>query len=218
MQKKLTQLATKAAEKGQWALAAAATHAMNNDTVNDHINVLGAMHEVGLLKNSFAPFTKVWRESDTAAFTASCVQRLITGDADYWALAALLGLNISDVAPVFINAGFELLAIYRIAAFKDPELHVAALARRNAVMPETLAPLIELGWNAKTGELHDVNRWRAVILETLVGAAPKLTGYGFGSYFMRAKLPHGCWRILDDNFKLNSEMAVLKEQTLWPSA
>ena len=218
MQKKLSQLAAKATEKGHWALAAAATQALSSTTMDDHINVLGAMHEVGLLKNSFAPFTKAWREADNTAFVAACVQRLITGDADYWALAALLGLHISDVVPVFKKVGFELLATYRIAAFKDPELHVAALARHNAVMPETLAPLIELGWNAKTGELYDVNRWRAVILERIEGDAPQLTGQGFGSYFMRAKLPHGCWRILDDSFELKAELAVPKEQTLLPSA
>ena len=218
MHKKLTQLAEKATEKGHWALTAAITQALGNNTVNEHINVLGAMHEVGLLKNSFSPFIKAWRDGNENTFIAACVQRLISGDADYWALAALLGLNISDVAPIFINSGFELLATYRIAAFKDPELHVAVIAQRKAVMPETLAPLIELGWNAKTGELYDVNRWRAVILETLQGTAPQLSGQGFGSYYMRAKLPHGCWRILDDNFKLNSEIAVPKEQTLWPSA
>ena len=218
MQKKLTQLAAKATEKGHWALAAAAAQALSNDTVDSHINVLGARHEVGLLKNSITPFSKAWQKNDTIAFVSACVQRLMTGDADYWALAALLGLNISDVAPVFTGSDFELLAISRIAAFKDPELHVAALARRNPAMPETLAPLVELGWNAKTGELYDVSRWRAVILETFQGTTPQLSGHGFGSYYMRAKLPHGCWRILHDNFKLDEEMMMLQGQTLWSSA
>ena len=218
MHKKLTQLATKATEKGHWALAAAATQALSSDTIDSHINVLGAMHEVGLLKNSTIPFAKAWQKTDTFAFVSACVQRLMTGDADYWALAALLGLNISDVAPIFTKSDFELLAISRIAAFKDPELHVAALARRNPAMPETLAPLVELGWNAKTGELYDVARWRAVILETLQGTTPQLSGHGFGSYYMRAKLPHGCWRILHDNFKLEANMTILQDQTLWSSA
>jgi len=218
MHKKLTQLAAKATEKGQWQLAAAVDLALGNDTVDNHINVLGAMHEVGLLKNSFAPFAKAWREADITAFTAACLQRLIAGDADYWALAALLGISIADAAPVFTHADFELLAISRIPAFKDPELHVAALARRNAAMPETLAPLIELGWNAKTGELYDVCRWRAVILETLQGEAPQLSGQGFGSYYMRAKLPYGCWRLLAEDFKLEAAAAIPQERTLWPSA
>jgi hypothetical protein len=218
MQKKLTQLAAKAAQKGQWALAAAAARASAGNGVDDHINVLGAMHESGLLKNSSAPFAKVWRDGDTPAFAAACVKRLVTGDADYWALAALLGASVAHVAPAFRQAGFELLAIRRMPAFKDPELHVAALALRDAAAPETLAPLIELGWNASTGELYDLARWRAVILQAVQGAAPQLSGRGFGSYFMRAKLPYGCWRILHDDFQLDAKAAIPHDHTLWPGA
>ncbi|MGJ7557644.1 hypothetical protein ACSFBI_26945 [Variovorax sp. RB3P1] len=214
MQNKLSKLAAESADKGRWALAAAATRASTSDTVDDHINVLGAMHEVGLLKNSFAPFAKVWR-ADTAAFAAACVARLDKGDADYWALAALLGLNVADVAPVLVGAGFELLAVTRVPAFKDPELHVATLARRQAASPEVLTSPIDLGWNAKTGELLDVSRWRAVVLEECTGVAPQLSGSGFGSYYMRAKLPFGCWRLLHDKFSLDADAAVAADATLW---
>lgn len=214
MQNKLSKLAAESADKGRWALAAAATRASTSDTVDDHINVLGAMHEVGLLKNSLAPFAKVWR-ADTAAFAAACVARLDKGDADYWALAALLGLNVADVAPVLNGAGFELLAVTRVPAFKDPELHVATLARRQAVSPEVLTSPIDLGWNAKTGELLDVSRWRAIVLEECTGVAPQLSGSGFGSYYMRAKLPFGCWRLLHDKFSLDADAAVPPDATLW---
>jgi hypothetical protein len=214
MQKKLIKLAEESADKGRWALAAAATRASVNDTVDDHINVLGAMHEVGLLKNSLAPFAKVWR-ADASAFAAACATRLDKGDADYWALAALLGMGVADVAPVFIGMGFELLAITRIPAFKDPELHVATLARRQAASPEVLTAPVDLGWNAKTGELLDVSRWRAIVLEEHTGAPPQLSGSGFGSYYMRAKLPFGCWRLLHDKFSLDANAAVLPEATLW---
>lgn len=214
MQNKLSKLAAESADKGRWALAAAATRASTSDTVDDHINVLGAMHEVGLLKNSFAPFAKIWR-ADTAAFAAACVARLDKGDADYWALAALLGLNVADVAPVLVGAGFELLAVTRVPAFKDPELHVATLARRQAASPEVLASPIDLGWNAKTGELLDVSRWRAIVLEECAGVAPQLSGSGFGSYYMRAKLPFGCWRLLHDQFSLDADAAVPADATLW---
>lgn len=214
MQKKLSKLAAEAADKGRWALAAAAARASTSDTVDDHINVLGAMHEVGLLKNSMAPFAKAWR-ADASAFTAACVARLENGDADYWALAALLGLHIADAGPVFIGAGFELLAVTRIPAFKDPELHVATLARRQAASPDVLTAPVDLGWNAKTGELLDVSRWRAIVLEQHAGVAPQLSGSGFGSYFMRAKLPYGCWRLLHDKFSLDADAAVAPGATLW---
>lgn len=214
MQKKLSKLAVEAADKGRWALAAAAARAASSDTVDDHINVLGAMHEVGLLKNSMAPFAKAWR-ADAPAFTAACVARLEHGDADYWALAALLGLQIADVGPQFIGAGFELLAITRIPAFKDPELHVATLARRQPASPEVLTAPVDLGWNAKTGELLDVSRWRAIVLEQHAGTAPQLSGSGFGSYYMRAKLPYGCWRLLHDKFTLDADAAVAPDATLW---
>lgn len=214
MQNKLSKLAAESADKGRWALAAAATRASTSDTVDDHINVLGAMHEVGLLKNSLAPFAKIWR-ADTAAFAAACVARLDKGDADYWALAALLGLNVADVAPVLVGAGFELLAVTRVPAFKDPELHLATLARRQAASPEVLTSPIDLGWNAKTGELLDVSRWRAIVLEECAGVAPQLSGSGFGSYYMRAKLPFGCWRLLHDKFSLDADAAVPPDATLW---
>lgn len=214
MQNKLSKLAAESADKGRWALAAAAARASTSDTVDDHINVLGAMHEVGLLKNSMAPFAKIWR-ADTAAFAAACVARLEKGDADYWALAALLGLNVADVAPVLVGAGFELLAVTRVPAFRDPELHVATLARRQAVSPEVLTSPIDLGWNAKTGELLDLSRWRAIVLEECAGVAPQLSGIGFGSYYMRAKLPFGCWRLLHDKFSLDADAAVPPDATLW---
>lgn len=216
MQKKLSKLAEESADKGRWALSAAATRASISDTVDDHINVLGAMHEVGLLKNSLAPFARIWR-SNPSAFAAACVMRLDKGDADYWALAALLGMRISDVAPEFIRMGFELLTITRVPAFKDPELHVATLARRQAGSPEVLTSPIDLGWNAKTGELLDVSRWRAVVLDDHASAAPQLSGSGFGSYYMRAKLPFGCWRLLHDKFSLNAEAAIAPDATLWTS-
>lgn len=214
MQNKLSKLAAESADKGRWALAAAATRASTSDTVDDHINVLGAMHEVGLLKNSMAPFARIWR-ADTAAFAAACVARLDKGDADYWALAALLGLHVADVAPVLVGAGFELLAVTRVPAFKDPELHVATLARRQAVSPEVLTAPTDLGWSAKTGELLDVSRWRAIVLEECTGVAPQLSGSGFGSYYMRAKLPFGCWRLLHDKFSLDADAAVPPDATLW---
>ena len=217
MQKKLTQLAAKAAEKGHWSLVAAAARATHSDTVDDRINVIGAMHEVGLLKNSVAPFSKTWREGDATGFSAGCVRRLVSGDADYWALAALLGVHVSDAASAFLQAGFELLAMRKSTAFKDPELHVATLALRNPAMQDTLAPLIELGWVVKTGELYDVSRWRAVILKASTGVAPNLKGKGFGSYFMRAKLPYGSWRIQDESYALESDDGLQKETTLWPT-
>jgi hypothetical protein len=214
MQKKLSKLAAESADKGRWALAAAATRASTSDTVDDHINVLGAMHEVGLLKNSLAPFARIWRD-DASAFAAACAARLDKGDADYWALAALLGMRISDVAPAFIGMGFELLAITHVPAFKDPALHVATLARRQPGSPEVLTSPIDLGWNTQTGELLDVSRWRAVILDEYTRAAPQLSGSGFGSYYMRAKLPFGCWRVLHDKFSLNADAAVVPDETLW---
>lgn len=214
--KKLAQLTAKATEKGQWALVAALTRAMEHEeSVTDHINVLGAMHEVGLLRNSMAPLSKIWRDGKPE-FVAVCVERLATGDADYWALAALLGLPIAEVAPVFLTAGFELQAITRVAAFKDPELHLARLAIRDTVSPTTLAPVVELGWNSKTGELLDVSRWRAVILRNQAGAPPHLWGNGSGSYYMRGKLPFGCWRVLHDEFTLQESDLVPVQETLWP--
>ena len=219
MQKQLSQLIAKASGKGQWALAAAATHALANDSVDAHINVLGAMHEVGLLKNSAAPFAKVWRADP--AFVPTCVARLAApdADADYWALAALLGLPVTDIAPVVARAGFELQSLTLIPAFKDPALHLATLAPRgNPAMPVTLAPVLEIAWHTKSGELLDVSRWRAVVLSESAGAAPQRSGKGWGSLFMRAKLPYGCWRMKDCEFVREASALLPISKTLWPPA
>lgn len=124
-------------------------------------------------------------------------------------------MHIADVAPAFIGMGFELLAVTHVPAFKDPALHVATLARRQAAGPEVLTAPVDLGWNVKTGELLDVSRWRAIVLEEHAGAAPQLSGSGFGSYYMRARLPFGCWRLLHDKFSLGADAAVAPDATLW---
>ena len=217
MHKHLEQLIRKAQAKGQWALVAAATHALANDTVDAHINVLGAMHEVGLLKNSIAPFAKVWR-ADLPSFLSACVSRLTTDhDMDYWALAAVLGVHVTDIAPVLAQAGYELQCLTLIPAFKDPAMHLATLAPRgNPAIPDTLAPVLEIAWHAKSGEVLDVGRWRAVILKACAGAAPQLSGAGSGSYFMRARLPHGCWRLQSDTFTRKADALLPVGKTLWP--
>jgi len=218
MHKQLDQLIRKAQAKGQWALVAAATHALANDTVDAHINVLGAMHEVGLLKNSIAPFAKLWR-ADLPSFLSACVSRLgADHDRDYWALAALLGVQVTDIAPVLTQAGYELQCLTLIPAFKDPAMHLATLAPRgNPAMPDTLAPVLEIAWHAKSGEVLDVGRWRAVILTARAGAAPQLSGSGSGSYFMRARLPHGSWRLQGDTFTRTADALLPIGKTLWPA-
>ena len=217
MHKQLDQLIRKAQAKGQWALVAAATHALANDTVDAHINVLGAMHEVGLLKNSIAPFAKLWR-ADLPSFLSACVSRLgADHDMDYWALAALLGVHVTDIAPVLTQAGYALQCLTLIPAFKDPAMHLATLAPRgNPAMPNTLAPVLEIAWHAKSGEVLDVGRWRAVILTARNGVAPQLSGTGSGSHFMRARLPHGSWRLAGDTFTRQADALLPIGKTLWP--
>ena len=61
---KLKAARKKAVEKGQWALVAALDSLMLDPTQLDaRINVLGALHEVGLLANSLAFYWEEWRST-----------------------------------------------------------------------------------------------------------------------------------------------------------
>src|SRR5689334_16911564 len=99
--KKLQEAHTKAIAAGHWALAAACGGALADESSLDHqINVVGAMHEVGQLRNRIAPFWQSWRV-DEVAWTGRCVERLTGSDYDFWAIAALLGADVRRIWSVF---------------------------------------------------------------------------------------------------------------------
>jgi hypothetical protein len=212
--KKLISLHSRATEKGQWPLACAISVALRDESgLDNQINVIGAMQEAGCLRNSLQPFWDAWR-SDTAvrAWASRCIERLRSMDTDYWALAGLLGLPLSAIRASLTEASYRLLSIRFAQSFKENERHIAVfcLSQFDAV----ISPVLEIGWDSVTGEVVDAARWRAVLLERQTILNGNLVGCGDGSYFMRAGLPYGIWRIHETVFELSADHLVERSRTL----
>src|SRR5436190_7230063 len=118
--KRLQDLQSKSAQDGRWPVAAAAAVALADETsLDNQINVVGALHESGMLRNQVAPFWQAWRKSEPA-WAARCLERLAHGDRDYWALAALLGISIKQTHSTFNQAGYQVTSVRSCPQFGKP--------------------------------------------------------------------------------------------------
>ncbi len=210
---KLKAARKKAANKGQWALAAAFDSLLRDTACLDaRINLLGAMHEVGLLSNSLAPYWNDWRSAaaDHDLWAERCLDRLQESDADYWAVAGLLAMPLTAVASALSQRNYKLLFVRFADSYKDGRWHIATFAGRH--QGRVIAPVIELGWDDERS-IVEASRWRAVILEEQTNTGGSVAEHGSGSYFLRAKLPYGCWRIHDEPFAVKNEWMVPKAET-----
>ncbi|OZI35290.1 hypothetical protein CEG14_09305 [Bordetella genomosp. 1] len=211
---KLKKLVRSANEKGHYAVEAVAARLLTEPQSLDHqINLVGALHEVGSLKNVLAPYWQAWR-GDASAWAGRCVARLTTADHDGWALAALLALPHDTVIRAARAAGFEIVSLRKSDRWDKPALHIATLA----LAPKTglermLVPVLELGWDAASGELADCVRARAALLDQQGKHEGSLVGRGSMAYFCRAALPHGVWRSVSLPFEITQD-EVLPQQTL----
>jgi hypothetical protein len=211
--KRLEELHTKAVENGHWPLAAAAQAVQANESNLDYqINVIGAIHEVGQLRNRLEPFWQLWR-TDSTAWASRCVERLRSSDRDYWAVAALLGIDIRQVWPVFKKAGYSIMSVRACPPLVKALTHFAVLSFAKD-SSDLWAPVFELGWDAKSGEITDAARWRAIMLDTLTSKDGSYVGKGSGSNFVRAALPHGSWRVVSADFDLVEEAVLPIEKTI----
>jgi hypothetical protein len=209
---KVKALQKKAVEKGQWSVVAAASALLQaEDSLDAQINLLGSMHEVGMLSNSLDPYWNTWRVGEAEeAWTRRCMQRLLGSDHDYWALAGLLKLPMAVVQRVLFECGQKLLAVRHASSFKDGKWLIATFGRK---MDRTIAPVMEVGWD-ETELVMEASRWRAVILQEQTQVDGELAGKGGGSYYLRAKLPYGSWRIHEDDFEIKADWLVPRSQTL----
>ena len=210
---KLKNARKKAAGKGQWALVAAFDSLLLDvASLDARINVLGAMQEVGLLSNSLAPYWAAWRSTpaEMDAWASRCLDRLQSVDTDYWALSALVGLPLESVSKALAQRAYPLMGIRFASSYKDGEWLIATFAGKAG--DTVLAPVIEIGWGSDQ-TVNEATRWRAVILKEPREVSGSLVGSGSGSYFMRAKLPYGCWRIHDEPFELKEDWVVNRAET-----
>ena len=219
--KRLEELQAKAVQDGRWPLATAAAAALvDASNLDNQINVVGAMHEAGRLRNQLAPFWQAWRK-DEPAWTARCLERLERGDRDYWALAALLGVSIKKTHSTFKKAGYQVASVRSCAQLDKPNTLIAVLTKASQLTPgspagnQVWAPVLEIGWDSQSGEVVESGRWRAIIIEKLEKVNGNLLGEGHGTYFMRAVLPHGSWRVENAKFEAARDSLVPLEATLW---
>jgi hypothetical protein len=215
--KRLQEICTKAAAANHWPLAAAAQAVLGDESSLDHqINFVGAMHEVGSLRNRLEPFWQLWR-NDPTAWATRCVERLASADRDYWAVAALLGMDILQVWPVFKKAGYNILSLRAIPPVVKALTHYGVFSIPK-YSGDLWAPVFEIGWDAKNGEITDSGRWRAISFDTLTKKDGSFIGKGSGSNFIRAALPHGSWRVESADFVLVKEAVIPVEKTLLNNA
>lgn len=210
---KLKAARKKGIEKGHWSVVAALDSLLLDPTSLDaRINVVGAMHEVGTLSNSLKPYWEAWRSSppEIEHWVDCCFDRLRESDTDYWAIAALLGVPLSAISRSLQERKYKLLGVRFAESYKEGRWHIATFAGKH--QGTIIAPVLEAGWSADE-TINEVSRWRAVILNTQTETSGSLIGHGSGSYFMRAKLPYGCWRTHDETFSLKAEWIVSKSQT-----
>ncbi len=213
---KLETLAARAHRDGHFALHAAAIAARASpDALDAQINVVGALHEVSKLRNAIEPFWKRWRKNPEP-WAVRCAQRLERGDHDFWALAALLGLDAQTVETIERNSAFAHVATREVVS-EQGQLHIATLARHDP-LSDLWAPVLELGWQVKTKEIVDVSRWRAVMRKDDGEKTPLAKGFeGWGSYLMRATLPYGAWRMVSADFSLRPSALISERSRVKPN-
>ena len=189
---KLKKLEDKAMSKGEYAVAAAAAHLLQDiGCMDKQINLVGALQEVGYLQNSLSPYWKEFR-ADESAWKERCLARLVTADHDYWALASLLGCNGPTTISIAIGLGFKSAATRLYERFDKPKVHVDTLYI--TANGEVLHPVLEVGYDIKDMKTVDVGRARALSLKNKQWQPGDRLGDGGLSLSMQAKLPHGAWR------------------------
>lgn len=207
---KLKPLLKKSVEKGHWQVVATATALMSDEeSLDARINLVGSLHEVGLLSNSLEPYWSAWRSSaeDELMWIGRCLDRLASADADYWALAGLLGVRLQPLRECLAARRYKLLNVRFAESHKDGRWQIGTFCLKyNPEISRTISPVLELGWSE--GALSEAGRWRAVILDEQRQLPDGLVGRGSGSYFMRAKLPYGCWRVHHDTLEFKDEWLI----------
>lgn len=208
-ERKLRKLQSTSLEKGRFPLAAACGDLIEHpDELDRRINLLGAAHEAGLLKNSLALLWAEWR-TDEAAWLDRCLARLTTPDRDHdhWAVAAMLGCDAKLALQAAQRAGLEIFSLRHAERFDKPALHIASLSLPSK-LDRIRSCVVELGWDVKTHELVDCARMRAVLWDSVSVVSDSEVGTGTMSCFLRSQLPYGSWRNPQDLFEIKAEWVV----------
>ena len=201
IQTKLKNLESKAKSKGEFALCAAAAYLSRDFFDTDaRINLLGALHECWYLQNSLKPY-RTELGADSSEWMQRCLQRLVSGGRDYWALAALLCGEGEKCVQTALNSGYQRLANWSYDHFKLGRVNVVTLYRQ--AIDSVLSGILEIGYAAKSGECVDVGRSRALSIDRHDSKFIK----GILHLTMQAKLPYGAWRTESAKFYIDKTSA-----------
>ena len=206
LESKLSKLEEKTRAKGLYAVSAAATDLLADvQDIDRQINLTGALHETGHLKNSLAPYWKEFRANEPL-WIGRCLSRLLAADHDYWALAGLLGCNGPSVIEIAAGMGFKSLARWFYERYDAPDIHVNTLYL-NAI-GNVLHPIFEIGCDSKDLTVTDTGRARALTLDNEDWGPGKVAGNGWLAMSMQAKLPHGAWRSVSVRFEVGEDQRL----------
>lgn len=202
---KLLKLAATAQKDGHFPVALAAQAcAAAPDQLDHQLNLIGALHEMHKLPNSLVPYWQAFRRNESA-WIDRVVVRLRDHDADYWALASLLGVSAKTCFQVLAKHGYAQASLRWAERHKGPKIHIAVWAPEADLKSDLWAPVFELGFDPKSFAVLDAARLRAVHFDKLKRVDGNAVGKGSGSNFMRAELPHGSWRMVSSDFELEAE-------------
>ena len=200
---RLKKLSTSARAAGAFSLAAAAAAAeCDAEDLDNQINLVGALHEAGKLRNAIEPFWREWRTIEQR-WIDRALARLRNGDHDYWALASLLGCTSKGCIAGARELGLSVRSRRFYQRYDLPDVHVAVVS--DSTSERVWAPVLEIGYDSASGEVVDVARFRAVLWDRLDASDGHAVGHGTGSYFLRAVLPHGSWRMENTAFDLTTD-------------
>lgn len=210
-EKRLVALVAKAAEEESWAVELCAARALEAPyDLDAQINLVGALHEAGNLKNVLKPYWETWR-TDPQAWAKRCVDRLRKDrDHDGWAVAALLGVPAADVASVMAASEYEIVTAQRWDDLRGRHTDVVTYGRPPGLASSIWAPVIQIGHSVKDETVVHVCRMRALApsRRDWRGEPGRRWGTATTSNEITAKLPSGSWR------SVGEQMTVTRESLL----
>jgi hypothetical protein len=164
VRKRVVQLRDKALGRGDWTVVAAASDLLEHwGDLDRCINLLGAMHQVSYPRNRLRPY---WRDlaARTDEWVGRCLERMLTGDFDHWAVSALLGNDPDICFRLMHDLGLERAFVYQKVRTNDsrPRIEVWGKVCDLQHRRVHLLPAVEIGWDKDPNETTVVSRCRSL--------------------------------------------------------
>jgi len=194
-------------------VASALAGVIFNDSLDMKINVIGAMHTSGWLKNRIKPFLTEYNHG-TNEWIEKSISRALENDQDDFSVSALLNCNIKQILSTLKKLGMVFISSRYYEDFKNGKVYILTFAQKidkhsNKIIPK----VIEFGWIVGTEEVIDVAAMRAIVFDTEYEVINnQVYGKQYSVYFRRATLPYGNWNLPNSEpFELKKEWNILEK-------